>query len=117
MPVTTDNFETVAPAGLASTNSLVALAAIDTGPWKSLAYTIKVITASVDWTVFGANAADYSDEQIVQAEAAVAAAGKSFYAVAQAPYRYYRVKIKSTGAGKPRPAPPGGGAKTCSTRG
>ena len=101
MPVTTNNFETVAPAGLASTNSLVALAAIDTGPWKSLAYTIKVATASVDWTVFGANASDYSDEQIVQAEAAVAAAGKSSYVTAQAPYRYYRVKIKSTVADTP----------------
>ena len=51
--------------------------------------------------VFGANASDYSDEQIVQAEAAVAAAGKSSYVVAQAPYRYYRVKIKSTVADTP----------------
>lgn len=99
MAVTTNNFETVAPAPLASTNSLVALADIDTGPWKALAYTIKVATNSVDWTVFGANAADYSDEQIVQVEAAVAAAGKSAYVVAQAPYRYYRVKIKSTTPG------------------
>jgi len=31
----------------------------------------------------------------------VAAAGKSFYAVAKAPYRYYRVKIKSTVADTP----------------
>jgi len=101
MAVTKDNFETVAPAALASTNSLVALAAIDIGSWQSLAYTIKVATASVDWTVFGANAADYSDEVIVQAEAAVAAAGIGSYAVAQAPYRYYRVKIKSTVADTP----------------
>lgn len=96
MPVTTNNFETVAPDPLASTNSLVAVAPIDTGPWLSLAYTISVATESVDWTVFGANAADYSDEQVVQAEAAVAAAATGTYAVAQAPYRYYRVKIKST---------------------
>lgn len=96
MAVTLHNFETVAPAPLASTNSLVALAAIDTGPWLSLAYTIAVATASVDWTVFGANEADYSDEQVVQAEAAVAAAATGTYVVAQAPYRYYRVKIKST---------------------
>jgi hypothetical protein len=99
MAVTDANFETVTPAALLSTNSLVALAAIDTGPWLSLAYTIKVITNSVDWTVFGANAADYSDEQVVKAEAAVAAAAKDTYAAAQAPYRYYRVKIKSTTPG------------------
>lgn len=99
MAVTTNNFETVAPTPLLSTNSLVALAAIDVGPWLSLAYTIAVATNSIDWTVFGANAADYSDEQVVQAEAAVAAAATGTYAVAQAPYRYYRVKIKSTVAG------------------
>jgi hypothetical protein len=96
MPVTDDNFEEVAPTPLLSTNSLVALAEIDTGHWKSLAYTIAVATNSVDWTVFGANADDYSDEQVVQAEASVAAAATGTYAVAQAPYRYYRVKIKST---------------------
>jgi len=96
MPVTTNNFETVAPAALLSTNSLVALAEIDVGPWLSLAYTIAVITNSVDWTVFGANASDYSDEQVVQVEAAVGAAATGAYAVAQATYRYYRVKIKST---------------------
>ena len=109
MPVTTNNFETVAPAGLASTNSLVALAAIDTGPWKSLAYTIKVITASVDWTVFGANASDYSDEQIVQAEAAVAAAGKSSYVVAQAPYRCRPAPPASWCS----PAPPARPSRSC----
>ena len=90
------NFETVAPTPLLSTNSLVAVAEIDVGPWKSLAYTIAVATNSIDWTVFGANASDYSDEQVVQAEAAVGAAATGTYAVAQAPYRYYRVKIKST---------------------
>ena len=96
MPVTEANFATVAPAGLLSTNSLVALAPIDTGPWLSLAYTIKVVTNSVDWTVFGANASDYTDEQVVKTEAAVAAGATGTYAVAQAPYRYYRVKIKAT---------------------
>jgi len=99
MAVTDGNFATVAPDPLLSTNSLVALAPIDTGPWLSLAYTIAVATNSVDWTVFGANEADYSDEQVVQAEAAVGAAATGTYAVAQAPYRYYRVKIKSTTPG------------------
>lgn len=96
MAVTLDNFETVAPAALLSTNSYVALAAIDTGPWLTLAYTIAVITNAVTWEVYGANASDYSDEQIVQAGASVAAGGKGTFTATQAVYRYYRVKIKST---------------------
>ena len=96
MAVTTANFETVAPAALASTGSLVALAPIDCGPWLSLSYTIKVVTNNVDWVVYGANLADYSDEVVVQAQATVAAAATGSYAVAQAPYRYYRVKIIDT---------------------
>jgi hypothetical protein len=99
MPVTTNNFEEVAPAPLLSTNSYVALAPIDVGPWESLAYTIAVITNTVTWEVYGANASDYSDEQIVQAGAPVVATATGTYAVAQAPYRYYRVKIKSTVGG------------------
>src|SRR4030042_4900454 len=102
MAVTTNNFETVAPVAQTSTNSYVAIGAIDTGPWKSLAYTIKVATFSIDWTVYGANAADYSDEVVVQAEAAVAAAGVGSYVVAQAPFRYYRAKIKATVPGSAR---------------
>ena len=95
MAVTTNNFETVAPTGLLSTNSYVALAPIDTGPWLSLAYTITVVTNDLKWTVYGANASDYSDEQVVQSEATVAAGATGTYAVAQAPYRYYRTKIKA----------------------
>lgn len=95
MAVTTHNFETVAPAGLLSTDSYVALAPIDTGPWLSLAYTIAVATNDLKWTVYGANASDYSDEQVVQSEATVTAGSTGTYAVAQAPYRYYRTKIKA----------------------
>ena len=99
MAVTTNNFETVAPSGLTSTNSLVELAPIDTGPWLSLAYTISVITNDIDWTVFGANESDYSDEQIVQSEAQVNDGATGTYVKAQAPYRYYRLKIKSAVGG------------------
>jgi len=53
----------------------------------------------VTWTVFGANTADYSDEVVVNAAANVAANAVSSYVVAQAPYAYYRVKIRSTVAG------------------
>jgi hypothetical protein len=64
--------------------------------WRSLAYTIAVATNDVKWTVYGANASDYSDEQVVQAEASVVAGTTGTYIVAQAPYAYYRVKIDST---------------------
>lgn len=96
MAVTEHNSLTVAPAALTSTNSQVALAPIDVISWQSLSYTIKIATNDVDWEVFGANAADYSDEVTVQAEATVAAAAVGSYSTAQAVWRYYRVKITST---------------------
>lgn len=72
---------------------------IDMRPWKSLAYTVTVADETVNYKVFGANKADYSDEVEVQAEESVAADGVDDYTVAQAPYAYYRVKIQSAGAG------------------
>ena len=77
-------------------DTVVAGSEIDARPWASLSYTIAVATNGVTWTVFGANSADYSDEVAVNAPANVAAAAVSSYAVAQAPYAYYRVKILST---------------------
>jgi hypothetical protein len=89
--------EQVAPAAQPSVDAdtVVAGSGIDARGWRSVAYTIKVATNDVDWTVFGANAADYSDEVAVQAEATVAAAAAGSYAVSPAPYAYYRVKIHS----------------------
>lgn len=101
MPVFREGYVSVDNGGLESTNVLVATAAIFVGSLRSVAFTIAVITASVDWTVFGANQADYSDEVEVQAEAAVAAGNVASYAVAQAPYLYYRTKIKSTAPDTP----------------
>lgn len=88
----------VAPVGQLSTNAYVVLtgSGMDLRAWRSLAYTIAVITNDVTWEVYGANASDYSDEQAVQAGASVAAAATGTYAVTQAPYAYYRVKVKST---------------------
>lgn len=98
---TTGNYSAVAPAGQVSTASLVVLAGseFDARTWISLAYTIAVATEAVTWSVFGANASDYSDEIVVSAGASVAAAAASSYAVALAPYAYYRVKIIDTAAG------------------
>lgn len=72
---------------------------IDARPWASIAYTIAVATNAVTWTVFGANSAEYNDEIDVSTEASVAAAAVGSYAVAQAPYAYYRVKVRSTVGG------------------
>ncbi len=99
MVVTTNNFEVAEPDALLSTNDYVALGAIDTGPWLSLAYTIAVITNHLKWTVYGANEPDYSDEQVVQAEATVNADATGTFTATIAPYRYYRVKIKAAAGG------------------
>ena len=93
----------VAPAAQASVDAETVLAGseIDARMWASLAYTIAVITAGVKWAVYGANAADYTDEQAVQALTNVAASATGAYTVAQAPYAYYRVKIASNVGGTP----------------
>ncbi len=93
----------VTPAAQNSTNVDVPLAGseMDVRAWKSLAYTLKVATAAVTWTVFGANFADYSDEVIVQTAASVNAGANASYSVERAPYAYYRVKIRSTVADTP----------------
>ena len=80
----------------ANADAVVVGSEIDARPWESLAYTIKVVTNAVTWTVFGANSADYSDETAVQAAASIGAGASGSYAVAQAPFAYYRVKIRST---------------------
>lgn len=91
----------VAPAAQLSANAdaVVVGSEIDALAWNSVSYTVTVADNSVTWTVFGANAADYSDEQVVSAAAPVAAGATGNYAVAQAPYAYYRVKIRSTVGG------------------
>lgn len=87
--------ETVAPDAQASTAStaVVTGSELDARPWQSLSYSIVVATNAVKWSVFAANAADYSDEVAVLAATTVAAAATSSYAVTQAAYSYYRVKI------------------------
>jgi len=87
--------ETVSPDAQASTASAAAVTGsdMDARPWRSLAYTIAVATQAVKWSVWGANAADFSDEVAVLSPTTVAAAAVSSYSTAQAVYSYYRVKI------------------------
>lgn len=84
---------------LLSTDSYVAMGVIDTGSALSLVYTFKAATNNLKWTVFGANLADFSDEEAVQAEATVNAGAIGRYSTTQAVYRYYRVKEKAAAGG------------------
>lgn len=87
--------EEVAPTPLSSTAStaVVTGSEMNMRPWRTLAYTISVVTNGVKWSVFGANADDFSDEVAVLSATTVAAAASSSYAASPAPYAYYRVKI------------------------
>ena len=86
--------ETVAPAAIASTASTVVVTGseMDVRGWRSIAYTIVVATQAVKWSVFGANASDYSDEVAVLSATTVAAGASSSYSNSLAPFAYYRVK-------------------------
>jgi len=88
----------VAPAAQASTNDWTDLAGstIDTQNFLSLAYTLVNTGAqTIQWKVLGANAADFSDVQEVQAAADVLAGGIASYSTQIAVWRYYKVQIHS----------------------
>ncbi len=85
----------VAPAAQASAQAETVLAGseMDARPWKSLAYTLTNITQTITVNFYGANASDYSDEVLVSGPTDIAASAASSYAVEQAAYGFYRVKI------------------------
>lgn len=93
--------DTVTPAAQASVDAVTVVTGseIDARPWRSLAYTIKVATNTIAWTVWGANAADYSDEVTVLSSAPVVAGAASSYTASPPPFAYYRVKIASNVGG------------------
>lgn len=93
---------TIAPVAQASVDAetLLAGSAMDLRPWSSLAFTFKVATQGVKWSIYGANVADFSDEVAIQALTNVAAGAIGTYVVAQAPYAFYRVKIASNVSGQ-----------------
>lgn len=105
----------VMPAAQASTDAAAVVTGsdLDMRAWASIAYTIQVADNSVTWWVYAANKADFSDEVIVDGPNAVAAAGVDSYAVEQAPYAYYRVKVQSTAGGAHGTATVAGIAKGC----
>lgn len=84
------------PAGPQASTSgtvVVAGAEIDATQFKTVAYTAIAATHDVDWSVFGANVADYSDEVAVLSATKIAVGANASYTANPAPYRYYRVKV------------------------
>jgi hypothetical protein len=89
------NFATASATATATTNTLVPLAPLDARHYRSVAYTVKCLVNDIRFAVYGANSSDYSDETVVQAEADVLVGAVGTYAVSNAPFGYYRVKVKS----------------------
>jgi len=91
--------DAIAPGAQTSNNSesLFVGSEIDARMWRSVAYTIVNADGAntVQWSVYGAHANNYADEVAVQALTDVGPAAAGNYAVAQAPFSYYRAKIKS----------------------
>lgn len=87
--------EAVGPIAQLSTAATtnVAGAEIDCREWKTIAYNVAVAAQNILWSVWGANASDYSDEVAVKAAAQVNAGATDTYAASPAPYAHYRVKI------------------------
>lgn len=93
-------FVTGAVAGTSTASTAVATGAeIDATQFGSVSYTIKVAANSVDWSVFGANISDYTDEVAVLAATTVASGAAGTYAATVAAYRFYRVKIIDSSGG------------------
>ena len=101
------------PQSQASTNAYAAVAGadIDARAFRSVSYTITVVTHDVTWEVLGANVSDFSDAVVVQAGASVVAGGSSSYSVQQAPFSFYRVQIEDTVGGTHGTATVNGTAK------
>jgi len=76
-------------------------AALDATHTASVSYTIlnKHATRVLHWKVLADNDAAFTAPVTIQAEADIAGAASATYAVAQAPYRYYKVQIQSQDAG------------------
>lgn len=90
----------VNPAAQASVAAYadVAGSEIDSLYFASISYTLINATQTITYQILGANRSDYADAVIVKT-ANILAAGTDTYAVAQAPYRYYKVQIKDAVGG------------------
>lgn len=87
---------TVNPTAQASAAAYadVAGSTLDTLYFKSVSYTLINADQTITYQILAGNRSDFVDAVVVQAPADILAAGTATYAVAQAPYRYYKVQIK-----------------------
>jgi hypothetical protein len=67
---------------------------LDMALYRSLSYTLINANQTITYQILGGNRSDFGDAVVIQT-ADILAAGAASYAVAQAPYRYYKVQIKS----------------------
>lgn len=82
-------------------STLVAGSILNAGRAQSISYTISNTGAqSIDWEVRAGNQADLSDSIVAQAFEAVAADAEKGYGVANPPYMFYGIYIKSTSSGQ-----------------
>lgn len=96
MPITNANSDRVMVGPAASENPWTPVADIDVSVWRSLAFSIWVKDAAVDWRIYGAHEADFSDEfKLTETETIQPDEGdtKTFAVLA---CQYYRAKVKST---------------------
>ena len=94
--------DVVAPVAQASVDAETVLAGseLDASVFAALGYTIENTGAqTIDWTVYGAQLADFSDEVVVQASATIAAAAFASYTATPPPFRFYRVTINAAVGG------------------
>jgi hypothetical protein len=94
--------EPLGPTQQASTDTLAVVAgsSVDVSASKAVRYGVEVSGQAVKWTVYGANVADYSDEQVVRAEVSVAAGHTDHASFPSPAFSYYRVKIRSAATGQ-----------------
>lgn len=76
----------------------VAGSTLDTLYFKSVSYTLINADQTITYQILAGNRADFADAVVVKT-ANILAAGTDTYAVAQAPYRYYKVQIKDAVGG------------------
>lgn len=82
-----------------STNTVVSGTSLDCQSASKLILAVAAATNSIKYSLFGANAADYSDEVSILGPTTVAAAAWDYQTVTSPTKRYYRVKVQDAVGG------------------
>jgi hypothetical protein len=89
-------YSEVTPAAQATTSNVyadVVGSTVDMALYKSLSFTLINAAETITYTILADNRVDFGTAVTIQS-ADILASGVATYAVAQAPYRYYKVQIK-----------------------